>query len=163
MPFGAPVVVMRRNTDDWFVDGKLSLLNSGDNKMGHTSSPPDSQAKDNPMPPGDGTDKQLEVNTPGNKTTTPRAQHRQEGSSLQGLGQKTEHSDTTTAKGPDKEGTFARRAPGACPASKSMFRPSIPRLSPCHTELGVPSSQSQKHKSFMHDWKKWWRGSVMIF
>ena len=45
---------------------------------------------------------------------------------------------------------------GARPASKSMFRPSIPILYPCHTELGVPFSQMQKHNSFMHDWKKWW-------
>ena len=47
------------------------------------------------------------------------------------------------------------------PTSKSMFRPSIPMLYLRHTELGVPLSQLQKHKSFMHDWKKWWQGSVM--
>ena len=47
----------------------------------------------------------------------------------------------------------------ARPASKSLFRPSIPMLYPQHTGLGVP--YSQKHKSFMHDWKKWWRGSAM--
>ena len=55
------------------------------------------------------------------------------------------------------EGTAAGRAP----ASTSMFRPSIPLLYPCHTDLGVPFSQLQKHKSFIHDWKKWWRGIVM--
>ena len=38
----------------------------------------------------------------------------------------------------------------------------IPMLCPSHTELGVPFSQLQKHKSLMHDWKKWRRGSVMM-
>ena len=52
------------------------------------------------------------------------------------------------------KGTFARHAPSVRPYS--MFRPSIPILYPRHTELGVPFSQLQKHKSFMHDWKKWW-------
>ena len=47
------------------------------------------------------------------------------------------------------------------PASKSMFRPFIPMLYLLHTELEMPFSQLQKHKSFMHDWKKWWRESVM--
>ena len=50
------------------------------------------------------------------------------------------------------------RLPGvraACLASKSMF-PSIRMLYPHHSKLGVPFSQLQKHKSFMHDWKKWW-------
>ena len=42
-----------------------------------------------------------------------------------------------------------------------MVRLSIPMLYSCRTELGVPFSQSQKHKSSIHDWKKWWRGSVM--
>ena len=51
--------------------------------------------------------------------------------------------------------------PGARPASKSMIWPSIPMLCPGQPELGVPFSQLQKHRSFMHDWKKWWRGRVM--
>ena len=51
--------------------------------------------------------------------------------------------------------------PRVRPASRSMFQPSIPMLYPCHTELGVPFAQLQKHKSFVYDWKKWWRGSVM--
>ena len=48
------------------------------------------------------------------------------------------------------------RLPSARPASKSIFRPSIPMLYHHHTNVGVPFSQLQKHMSFMHDWKKWW-------
>ena len=59
------------------------------------------------------------------------------------------------------EGLERERLATACPASSSMFRPAIQMLYLHHTELGVPFSQVQKHKSFMHDWKKWWRGSVM--
>ena len=44
----------------------------------------------------------------------------------------------------------------ARPAFKSMFRPSIPMLYPCHTELGVPFSQLERDNSFMHDGKTWW-------
>ena len=58
-------------------------------------------------------------------------------------------------------GTLRECLPNADPASKSMFQPSIPTLYPRHTELGAPFSQLQKHKSTMHGWKKWWRGSVM--
>ena len=59
------------------------------------------------------------------------------------------------------------RLPGTCPAlparpaSKSMFWPSIPMLYPRHTALGMPLAQLQQDKSSMHDWKKWWRRSVM--
>ena len=61
------------------------------------------------------------------------------------------------------EGTFARRArgPPGAPRIQINVPPSIPMLYPCRTALGVPFSQLQKHKSFVHDWKKWWRGSVM--
>ena len=54
--------------------------------------------------------------------------------------------------------TLRERLPSACPASKSKFRLSIPMLYP---EVGMPFSQLQKHKAFMHDWKKWLRGSAM--
>ena len=50
------------------------------------------------------------------------------------------------------EGTLARRALGI----QINVPAAIPMLYPRHTELGVPFSQSQTHKSSIHDWKKWW-------
>ena len=58
------------------------------------------------------------------------------------------------------EGTLARHVPGV-PGIQSNIPAPIPMLYPCHTEHGVPFSQLQKHTSFMHDWKKWWRVSAM--
>ena len=56
------------------------------------------------------------------------------------------------------EGTIARcaRHPNQC-SGHLCFTMLYTR----HTKLGVPFSRLQKHKSFMHDWNKWWPGSVM--
>ena len=67
-----------------------------------------------------------------------------------------------TTPPPPRVGTRGRApADPARPGAGLWGSMSIPMLHPSHTELGVACSQSQKHKSFMHDWKKSWRGSVM--
>ena len=49
------------------------------------------------------------------------------------------------------EGSFAWRAP----VIQINVPATIPMHYPGHTQLGVPFSQLQKRRSFMHDWMKW--------
>ena len=50
----------------------------------------------------------------------------------------------------DYGGTFVRRMPGIQINVLAIY----PNALPPSTELGLHFTQLQKHKSFMHDWKK---------